>query len=119
MTPEELAQRSADEILKTLGRDEETLKAMLRNKQRGGWRWTDEELEKELVLAGVVRILKGQDPAKRGKPEDPGSMNPSQLQKEIEKTMNRLFSLRQALSRKTGDVPNGRKDINFEKYVTE
>ena len=32
MTPEELAQRSADEILKTLGRDEETLKAMLRSK---------------------------------------------------------------------------------------
>ena len=92
---------------------------MRREKQRGGWRWTEEELQKELVLAGVVRILKGQDPAKGGKPEEPGSMNPAQLQKEIEKTMNRLFSLRQALSRKTGDVPNSRKDINFEKYVTE
>ena len=46
-------------------------------------------------------------------------MSPAQLQKEIEKTMDRLFSLRQALSRKTGDVPNSRKDINFEEYVTE
>lgn len=119
MNAEELAQRGADEILRSLGRDEETLNRMLHEKQRGGWRWTEEELQKELVLAGVVRILKGQDPTKVGKPEEPGSMNPAQLQKEIEKTMNRLFSLRQALSRKTGDVPSGRKDINFEKYVTE
>lgn len=88
MNAEELAQRSADEILRTLGRDEATLQRMLHEKQRGGWRWTEEELQKELVLAGVVRILKG------GKPEKPGSMNPAQLQKEIEKTMNRLFSLR-------------------------
>lgn len=115
MNAEELAQRSADEILRSLGRDEETL----REKQRGGLSWTEEELQKELVLAGVVRILKGQDPTKVGKPEEPGSMNPAQLQKEIEKTMNRLFSLRQALSRKTGDVPNSRNDITFEEYVTE
>lgn len=109
MNSEELAQRSADEILRSLGRDEETL----REKQRGGLSWTEEELQKELVLAGVVRILKG------GKPEKPGSMNPAQLQREIDKTMDRLFSLRQALSRKTGDVPNSRNDINFEEYVTE
>lgn len=109
MNIEELAQRSADEILRSLGRDEETL----RNKQRGGLSWTEEELQKELVLAGVVRILKGQDTAK------PGSMNPAQLQMEIDKTMDRLFSLRQALSRKTGDVPNSRNDINFEEYVTK
>lgn len=113
MTAEELAQRSADDILRSLDRDEKTLNDMLHNKPRGGWRWTEEELQKELVLAEVVRILKGQDPAK------PRSMNPAQLQKEIEKTMDRLFSLRLALSRKTGDVPNSRNDINFEEYVTK
>lgn len=115
MTPEELAQRSADEILKTLGRDEETLKAMLRSKQRGGWRWTDEELEKELILAGVVRVLKG--PEKQT--DSPKLMTPEQLNKEIARTMDRLFLMRQELSKKTGDVPAGRKDVNFEKYVTE
>lgn len=115
MIPEELAQRSADEILKTLGRDEETLKAMLRSKQRGGWRWTDEELEKELVLAGVVRVLKG--PVKPA--DSPKLMTPEQLKKEIDRTMDRIFFLRQELAKKTGDVPSGRNDVNFEKYVTE
>ena len=114
MTPEELAQKSATEILKTLGRDEETLTRMLREKQRGGWRFTEEELQKELILAKVVRILKHEE-----KPDEPHRMNPGQLQKEISRTMDRLFLLRQELSKKTGDVPAGRKDINFEKYVTE
>ena len=56
MNSEELAQMSADEILRSLGRDEEALK----EKQRGGLSWTEEEFQKELVLAGVVRILKGE-----------------------------------------------------------
>lgn len=115
MNPEELAQRSADEILRVLGRDEATLQRMLGEKQRGGWRWTEEELRKELVLSGVVRILKTPEP----KAEEPHQMNPAQLQKEIQKTMDRLFVLRKELSRKTGDMPGGRKDVNFEKYVTE
>ena len=115
MTPEELAQRSADEILKTLGRDEVTLKAMLRNKQRGGWRWTDEELEKELLLAGGVRVLKG--PEKQT--DNPKTMTPEQLQKEIDRTMNRIFFLRQELAKKTGDMPKGVKSFNYEQYVTE
>lgn len=115
MTPEELAQKSADDILRTLGRDERTLERMLHERQRGGWRWTEEELRKELLLAGVVRVLKG--PEKQT--DDPHRMNPGQLQKEISRTMDRLFILRQELSRKTGDIPVGRKDINFEKYVTE
>ena len=115
MNPEELAQRSADEILRTLGRDEATLQRMLYEKQRGGWRWTEEELQKELVLAKVVRILKGPE----AQTDEPHKMTPAQLQKEIAKTMDRLFVLRKELSRKTGDMPGGRKDINFEKYVTE
>lgn len=115
MNPEELAQRSANEILRSLGRDEETLNRMLHEKQRGGWRWTDEELRKELVLAKVVRILKEPE----AQTDEPHRMNPAQLQKEIARTMDRLFLLRQELSRKTGDVPQGRKDVNFEKYVTE
>lgn len=102
-------------MLRSLGRDEETLNRMLHEKQRGGWRWTDEELRKELVLAKVVRILKGPE----AQTDEPHKMNPAQLQKEIEKTMSRLFTLRRELSRKIGDVPGARKDINFEKYVTE
>ena len=115
MTPQELAQKSADDILRTLGRDEKTLQRMLHEKQRGGWRWTEEELQKELLLAGVVRVLKGPE----AQTSDPKMMNPGQLQKEIVRTMDRLFALRKSLSEKTGDVPTGRKDINFEKYVTE
>lgn len=115
MTPEELAQKSADDILRILGRDEKTLERMLHEKQRGGWHWTDEEIENELMLVAVVRVLKG--PEKQT--DDPRMMNPGQLQKEISRIMDRLFLLRQELSKKTGDVPAGRKDINFEKYVTE
>lgn len=115
MTPEELAQRSADDILRILGRDEKTLQRMLHEKQRGGWRWTDEEIENELMLVAVVRVLKG--PEKQT--DEPHRMNPEQLKKEISRIMDRLFLLRQELSKKTGDVPAGRKDINFEKYVTE
>lgn len=115
MTPEELAQRSADDILRILGRDEKTLQRMLHEKQRGGWRWTDEEIENELMLVAVVRVLKG--PEKQT--DEPHRMNPEQLKKEISRTMDRLFILRKELSRKTGDIPAGRKDINFEKYVTE
>lgn len=115
MTPKELARRSADEILKTLGRDEETLKAKLQNKQRGGYRWTEEEIEKELVLVGVVRELKGPEQHRSGLK----SMSPEQLQKMITKRMDELFALRMELSRKTGDMPKARDDINFEKYVTK
>lgn len=115
MTAEELAQRSADDILQSLGRDEKTLNGMLHSKQRGGWRWTDEELRKELLLAGVVRVLKG--PEKQT--DDPRMMTPERLKKEIDRTMDRLFLMRRELSRKTGDVPQGRSDVNFEKYVTE
>lgn len=115
MTPEELAQRSADDILRILGRDEKTLQRMLHEKQRGGWRWTDEEIENELMLVAVVRVLKG--PEKQT--DEPHRMNPEQLKKEISRTMDRLFILRKELSRKTGDMPGGRNDINFEKYVTE
>ncbi len=115
MTPEELAQRSADDILRTLGRDENTLQRMLHEKQRGGWRWTDEDIENELMLVAVVRVLKSPDK----RTDEPHRMNPEQLKKEISRIMDRLFILRQELSRKTGDVPAGRKDINFEKYVTE
>ena len=87
---------------------------MLHTKQRGGWRWTDEELQKELMLAKIVRILK-----EDGEKEEPNSMNPEQLRRAIQKHMDALFLLRMALSKKTGDVPRGRSDINFEKYVTE
>lgn len=115
MTAEELAQRSADDILRSLDRDEKTLNDMLHNKPRGGWRWTDEELRKELLLAGVVRELKG--PEKQT--DDPRVMTPECLKKKIDRMMDRLFLMRRELSRKTGDVPQGRNDINFEEYVTE
>lgn len=115
MTPEELAQKSADDILRILGRDEKTLQRMLHEKQRGGWRWTDEEIKNELMLVAVVRVLKV--PEKQT--DDPRMMSPGQLQKEISRMMDRLFLMRKELSKKTGDVPAGRKDINFEKYVTE
>lgn len=102
MSAEELARKSADEILKYLGRDEATIKARFRG----------ESAKAEMLLAGVVRELK------RGV-DNPYCLSPEQLKAVIKKKMDELFVLRKVLSEKEGDVPAVRRDINFEKYVTK